>query len=192
MNIPSGTALKTGLDVAAVDFFALLKELEKRRTSGYLAITTAGEYGVEEGTLFFDEGKTVAAFYEYYYFKKTFYGREAFERILNSSAAQHGVLDVFELSMDQVHLVLAFNEAAISVPTDAELAPRKMVFNKDLEEKLKAAQVPETRGGLLKKYKLAGAVAEEKPLSPLKEVSLQQDFLEKLVGKEKKTFGALK
>jgi len=186
MNIPSGTPLKTGLDVSTVDFFSLLKELEKRKTSGYLAVTTAGNYGVEEGTMFFDEGKPVAAFYEYYYFKKNYYGREAFERVLNASASPHGVMDVFELSTDQVHLVLAFNESAISVPTEGELSTRKIIFNKEFEEKLKGALVPETRGGLLKKYKLASVMNEEQPASPLKELSLQQDFLDKLMAKQKK------
>lgn len=187
MNIPSGTPIKTGLEASAVDFFSLLKELEKRKTSGYLAITTAGEYGVEEGTLFFDEGKPVAAFYEYYYFKKTFYGREAFERVLNASASPHGIIDVFELSTDQVHLVLAFNESAISVPTEGETASRKIIFNKDFEEKLKGAQVPQTRGNLLKKYKLSSVMEEEKPVSPLKEVSFGGDLLGKLMSKDKKT-----
>lgn len=186
MNIPSGTPLKTGLDASSVDFFSLLKELEKRKTSGYLAVTTAGEYGVEEGTMFFDEGKPVAAFYEYYYFKKSFYGSDAFERVINASASPHGIIDVFELSADQVHLVLAFNESAISVPTEGEMVPHKLLFDKQFEEKLKNSQMPETRSGLLKKYKLAGVMAEEKPASPLKEVSFGQDYLEKLVAKEGK------
>ena len=186
MNIPSGTPLKTGLEVSSVDFFALLKEMEKRRTSGYLAIAIAGEYGVEEGTMFFDEGKPVAAFYEYYFFKKTFYGREAFERIVNASASLHGVIDIFELSTDQVHLVLAFNESAISVPTEGDISPRKVIFSKEFEERLKGALLPQTRGGLLKKYKLAGVMDEEKPVSPLKEVSFSEDFLQKLMAKDKK------
>ncbi len=189
MNIPAGTPLKTGLDVATVDFFSLLKDLGGRKFSGYLALAIAGERGIEEGTMFFDEGKPSAGVYEYYSFKKTFYGKEAFERILNASAAPHGAMDVFELSPDQVHLVLAFNEAAINVPAEGELAPRRIVFSPKYGEALAQAQAPQTRGELLKKYRLSAIAEDEKPpssaSSQLREVSFQQDFLEKLVKKEK-------
>jgi len=186
MNIPSGTPLKTGLSVSSVDFFSLIKELSTRKFSGYLAIAISGKAGVEEGTMFFDDGKPVGAEYEYYFFKKSFYGKQAFERVVNASAAEHGVMDVFELSADQVHLVLAFNEAIIFVPEQSELASRSVAFSQVFEDQVASSQVPVTRASLLRKYNISGVLEkQQKPQAVLREVPMQEDLLEKLVKQEK-------
>ncbi len=183
MNLPLGTALKTGLDVASVDFFALLKELHDKRFNGYVALAVQGASGIEEGTQLFDEGKPVASFYEYYRINKTLYGHGAFERVLNASAANAGVIEVFELSNEQVHLVVAFNEPAIFVPTETDLRPRQIVFSNSFEEAVRASTLSPTRGELLKKYRLSQAdvsTVETGGLSSLP-VGKAEDLLEKLV-----------
>lgn len=183
MNLPAGTPLKTGLDVANVDFYALVKELGKIGFNGYVCIATAGEAGFEEGTLMFDEGKPVASIYEYYKYRKTYFGDDAFKRVLNASAAKDGVVDVFELTKEQVHLVLAFNEKAISVPGAEELAPRKIEWTPQFERQAASSQIPLTRDQLLRKYKLA-EVKEQSESSGLEEVSLEKDPLAQIAGKK--------
>lgn len=176
MNLPSGIALKTNLDVAAVDFAALLAELEKRKFNGYACLCSAGNSGFEEGTLVFDDGKPVASIYEYYAFKKTFFGEQAFKRIANASCAATGVLDLFELSNEQVRLVLAFNERAIHVPDVKAIFSQKMVFSAALEEEAKSSMLPATKSELLKKYGLVDAgkapAAAQSLQSPVEEEDL--------------------
>ncbi|MFH1258101.1 MAG: hypothetical protein V1658_04130, partial [Candidatus Micrarchaeota archaeon] len=70
MNLPAGTVVKTAIDSATIDFAALLKELKDKAFNGYLTLTLQGVGGVEEGITVFDNGKIVAAFYEYLKYNK--------------------------------------------------------------------------------------------------------------------------
>lgn len=162
MNLPPGTMLKTGLDTATVNFSSLLKELAKKKFNGYVAMVIPGLGGLEEAILVFDEGRAVASSYEYMFYHKSMLGKEAFARVLNASASKSGVIDVIELSNEQVHLLLAFTEAAIYLPTDAELAAPIKEFTYDYEISMRSSQVPATREQLLKKYKLGEAAGSGK------------------------------
>ena len=59
MNLPSGTQIKTGIEVSNIDFVALLRELRSKLFNGYLSIAVQGIGGIEEGTVVFDNGKIV-------------------------------------------------------------------------------------------------------------------------------------
>ena len=183
MNLPAGTPLKTGLEVANVEFYALLKELDKLKFNGYVCLTVAGEKGFEEGAQIFDDGKPVASVYEYYKYRKTYYGEEAFNRVLNAAVAKEGIIDVFELSKEQVHLILAFNEKAINVPSPQQLAPRKLVHSPAYENQAASSLVPPTRDALLRKYKLAD-VKDTAESKDLEEIALDTDPLAELTGKK--------
>lgn len=120
MNLPGGKPLKTGLDVASTDFLKLLDELKLKKFSGYLCLTVKVE-GMEEGVLLFDAGKIVGSSYEYLRHGVKLSGEKAFVRVLNATAAKHGVMDLFMLNAEQVHLALAFNEDVVFVPNEASL-----------------------------------------------------------------------
>jgi len=165
MNLPSGSPIKTAIDVANVDFPALLNELLKKSFSGYLCIAVKGAGGIEEGTLLFDGKKITGSVYEYFKHNKTMLGKEAWVRTLNAAGAEHGVIDIYQLSSEQVELILAFNEQAIWVPSDKELRDLKVSkFSPSLEQQVAGAKQGE-KEELLKKYRLAGVkdrkVAEE-------------------------------
>ncbi len=147
--------MKTDLDSASVDFFALVAELGRHRFNGYFAICTSGEGGFEEGTMVFDDGKPVASFYEYYAYRRQYVGEEAFKRVLNAFSNVTGVVDILELSNEQVRLLLAFNERAIMVPAAKDLEPRAVPFSQAFEAEAKSSVVPLTKQELLKKYRLA-------------------------------------
>ncbi|MCX6767938.1 MAG: DUF2226 domain-containing protein [Candidatus Micrarchaeota archaeon] len=156
MNLPSGAPVKTGIDVASVDFPALLHELLKKGFSGYLCIAVQGAGGIEEGTLLFDGKKISGGFYEYFKHNKILMGKDAWARVLNAAGAEQGVVDIYQLSSEQVELVLAFNEQAIWVPSEKELRELKTAsFSPALEEQAKGMR-KEEKEDLLKKYKLAG------------------------------------
>ena len=126
MNLPSGKTLKTNLDTASPDLVALIDELRRKRFCGYLAITIKGQAGVEEGTVLIDTGKIVGTTYEYYAFNKELAGERAFQRVLNAASNKTGIIDVIELTVEQIHLGLAFHEDAVFVPSDESLRHIKL------------------------------------------------------------------
>ena len=113
MNLPSGLAMKTGIDVVTLDFAALVKELMHKKFSGYLCVTIQGDGGVEEGTLVFNGGKPTAAVYEYLRHNKAMFAKDAIPRIFNATTATYGVVDIYQLTPEQVQLILAFNENSV-------------------------------------------------------------------------------
>lgn len=158
MNLPSGKPFKTNLDNASTDVFKVIEELHRKRFSGYMALCVKGQKGLEEATLLLDEGKVVGAAYEYYGYQKTFAGDKAFQRFVNASAAKHGTLDVFELTSEQIHLALAFNEDVVFVPQDKEFHNVKVKeFSPFFEDEVKKeadAASPEDVSKKLKMYEL--------------------------------------
>ncbi|MFH1443253.1 MAG: DUF2226 domain-containing protein [Candidatus Micrarchaeota archaeon] len=163
MNLPAGTVVKTAIDSATIDFAALLKELKDKAFNGYLTLTLQGVGGVEEGITVFDNGKIVAAFYEYLKYNKQVMGDLAFQRVMNGSAAKHGIIDIYQLTNDQVQLILAFNEQAICLPSDADIKKlRAEEFSPFFEDQVKETAGVGSKGDLLKKFKLGDVDKKDK------------------------------
>jgi len=183
LNLPYGTPVKTGIDVAAVDFVALLKELLVKSFNGYACITINGGNGVEEGVVLFDNGKVVASFYEYFKHVKTVQGDHAFVRVMNASSAKDGVIELFQLSNEQVQLILAFNEQAISIPTEKDYKNFKTAsFSRTLEEQIRPPVENPSEAEVLKKYKITDAVEQaEAPATPVSP-PVSEDELKDLLG----------
>lgn len=158
INLPVGTAVKTNVELITVDFLALIFELKRKLFNGYLCLCIQGKEGIEEGTLVFDAGKIVASFYEYFKYNKVILGDKAFVRVMNASAAKNGVIDIYQLSNEQVQLILAFNEQAISIPSDSDLRRLKTEkFSDSFENEVKAElNIPQNKTDVLKKYKISG------------------------------------
>ena len=122
MILPPGQSVKTGIDLAGLDFQGLLKELARKSFTGYLALMVRGTGGLEEGTLIYDSGRIVACTYEYLRHDKLLFGSDAFPRIGNASAAKKGAVDIFQLSQDQVKLIAAFNDKMAFSPQDSDMS----------------------------------------------------------------------
>ncbi|HLC48091.1 MAG TPA: DUF2226 domain-containing protein [Candidatus Norongarragalinales archaeon] len=163
MNLPPGIIVKTGIDTATIDFAALLRELKDKVFNGYLAITVEGASAIEEGIVVFDNGKVVASFYEYFKYNKQVLGDLAFQRVMNAAASKHGVADIFQLTNDQVQLILAFNEQAICLPSEGDIKKlRSESFSPLFEEQIKDGEGTGTKTELLKKFKLGDVEKKEK------------------------------
>ncbi len=174
MNLPAGSVVKTDVDVASVDFLGLLKELKSKVFNGYLCIAVKGKTGFEEGVVVFDNGKVEAVAYDYLAFNKSVVGSKALARVVNASSAKQGVIDLFQLTNEQVQLIIAFNEQAIVVPNEDELKRLKTeVFSNSFEEEITGGKEAETEKDLLKKYKVSGVKVEKNE---------EQDELKKLLG----------
>ncbi|NUN11262.1 DUF2226 domain-containing protein [Candidatus Micrarchaeota archaeon] len=155
MNLPRGKPLKQGIDLATVNFKSLVKEIKSKNITGYLAIALKGNGGIEEGTIIFDNGKIVGCAYEYYKHEKTFMGKEAFPRVLNAIAAKQGVIDVYTLELEQVHLIFVVNEGMIFTPEENAIEKIKVEsFSPLFEEELKNTAQKKTKEDVLSKYKM--------------------------------------
>ncbi len=163
-SLPSGKMLNKNVDISNVDFLKALVQLQKKNFSGYVALCIKGVSGFEEGTVLFDSGKIVGCAYEYFKYAKEFQGTEAFQRILNAAAANIGVMDVVELTPEQVELVLAVNQKMIFVPDQKQMENVSVKEFSPLFEQQLAAEQPamrtESREELLKKYKMGGLTSE--------------------------------
>jgi len=155
MNLPSGKTLKTNLDATSTDFVALLDELRRKRFNGYLALAIKGQAGVEEGTILVDTGKVVGSTYEYYAYDREVAGEKAFQRMLNAATHKSGVIDVIELTPEQVHLALAFHEDAVFVPSEESLRHIKLpAYSPFFEDEIKKEVQTNKADALDKKYKM--------------------------------------
>ncbi len=167
MLLPPGQSVKTGIDLAGLDFSGLLKELSRKAFTGYLAVMIRGAGGLEEGTIIYDSGKVIACTYEYLRYDKLMFGSDAFPRIANATAAKKGVVDLYQLSADQVKLITAFNDKMAFTPKDSDMdAFHATDFSPFYEEQVKEPAAPEARAQLLKRLKLweaEGKVEEELP-----------------------------
>jgi len=165
--LPPGQSVKTGIDLAGLDFLGLQKELARKAFTGYLALMVRGAGGLEEGTLIYDSGKIVACTYEYLRHDKLLFGSDAFPRIANAAAAKKGVVDLFQLSQDQVKLITAFNDKMAFSPQESDMSAfHATEFSPFYEEQIKEPEKPEAREQLLKRLKLwetEGKAKEELP-----------------------------
>ncbi|MFH1106609.1 MAG: DUF2226 domain-containing protein [Candidatus Micrarchaeota archaeon] len=190
VSLPAGNAVKTGIDVAAIDFFSLLAELKAKVFNGYMCITVQGTGGLEDGSLVFDNGKIVASFFDYLRYDKRLLGEAALVRVFNASQARTGVIDIYQLTNEQVQLILAFNENAICIPSERDLVRFKsQPFSDEYEGQLAAFEPGENKSELLKKYKLGDMAADRLPQPPAVEspeaASDEEDLLAKLKKKRK-------
>ncbi len=186
INLPPGTAVKTAIDVATVDFVALVTELQKKSFNGYVCVSVMGTNGIEEGTFVFDEGKIAASLYEYFKYDKTMQGELAFPRVMNASGAKKGVIDIFQLTAQQVQLFLAFNENAIFVPAEKDLRNLKASeFSPFFEEQVKEEEKRETKTDLIKKLKLEDLKKEDERISE------ELEAVQSEAGDEEDLLGAL-
>lgn len=155
MILPPGQKVKGSIDVASLDFPALIEELSKKNFTGYVEIMIKGAGGLENGTLIFDAGKIVGATYDYMKYNNMLMGSDAFSRIVNASAAKKGVVDIYQLSAEQIKLTIAFNEKIVFIPAKSDMAKfTGVVFSPFFEEQIKEDEAP-SRSSVLKKLKIA-------------------------------------
>jgi len=110
MNIPVGTLKEEGSSLKDTNLPEKLSGLMKESFTGYIALTVEGRSGIEEGLAVLKNGLLVGTIYEYLKFNKSFYGKDALTQFFNSSLAEFGVMDIGQLSKQQVDLIVAFNE----------------------------------------------------------------------------------
>lgn len=161
MNIPVGNFLEKGADLKKIDLQKKAGDLSAKAFSGYLVLTIEGYTGIEEGVLLFRNGEMTGSVFEFIKFGETFFSDDALKLTANASKANHGIVDVIELSKQQAELVLAFNDKmAFPKAIQPKDLSRVVTSNYDIElvkkfvsDKIKKE---ESRFDIMKKLGLKG------------------------------------
>ncbi len=162
MNLPTGVVKVSSRNVRSFEAKRELDELSQSNFSGYVIESLFGLFGLEESCLLFKNGAGTGAIYEYYGIKTTLQGDEAVLHVLNAFSAEHGVLDLVELTSQQADLVTAFNaKLKLSKPIQKGQFRGlvKEQFDSSLGQGVAKQAKPEaeaTKESLFKRFGLAG------------------------------------
>jgi hypothetical protein len=129
MNFPVGQVLKKGELPTAVS--KVIQELSSSSFSGYI-IQSIKSWCVQEGVLFFRDGKVVASVVECILAQQILKSNEALSEFLNQTNAK-GYYQVVELSRSQVDLITAFDEKILFAGEIALKDVTKLIPNKFTE-----------------------------------------------------------
>ncbi len=160
MNFPQGTMRIMGKTPKQWDPKLELDVLAQQSFSGYVIETLYNGQGIDECALIFRLGQGIGATYELHASNQTVSGDASLVLIGNAFAVDAGMLDVIELSTQQVDLITAFNaKLKFSKPL------LKGQFRSLVKESFDAALLPRASGdsmasdskeSLFKKFGLAG------------------------------------
>ena len=139
MALPAGTIVEQGLILANTNVKNKISSLVNEQFTGYVAVTIEGESGMEEGSLIMEKGHVVGSTYESMKEDTFLYGDEALKKTLNALVAHYGVMDISQLTYQQLQLVLALEEKieVKSKPKDISKSIPKTFSAKTGKEKKK-------------------------------------------------------
>ncbi len=161
MNFPLGTLRLSGKTPKQWDPKTELDNLSQQNFSGYVIETLFNGQSIDECALVFRAGQAIGATYELHYSNQSVSGDASLSLIGNAFAAEAGMLDIVELSTQQVDLITAFNaKLKLSKPIirgqfrgmvkdafDSTLLPRTSV---------EGMAAVDSKESLFKKFGLAG------------------------------------
>jgi len=159
MNIPVGKVEEAQVHFSESQPLDKVKQLLQSGFSGYLVATTEGATGLEEGLLMLKNKEVVGAIFDALRINKQLYGVPALRSVLNLLKAGKGVFDLNVLSVQQIDLIMAFNEKIklpkpIAVQMLSKLAPSKYNPGFVSNELAVGMQATDTKSNLLKKLGL--------------------------------------
>ncbi len=161
MNLPAGVVRVLGKSVKLFDPKKELEDLSSSSFSGYVVETLFGELGLEESALVFRQGQGLGCVYEYYGAKQTLQGDDALVHVMNAYSTEHGVLDMVDLSVQQVDLITAFSPALKLTKPILRGQFKSLIkdsFDANLSKNVSPTRVTDSlsKESLFKKFGLAG------------------------------------
>lgn len=93
----------------------LFSDLMDTSFSGFVVLTIEGFSGIEEAIVFFREGTVCGSVYSYDSKDIVMFSQTAMDSSFNAFLAKHGVLDVVNLSRQQIDLILAL-DGRVGIP----------------------------------------------------------------------------
>ena len=159
MNLPSGRLIEQGLKLEIKAVLIRLKAMMEEDFTGYLILTTEGRTGLEESVLLFRKGGIAGSIFSFETAGKEVIGEKALTLSLNSFRSKYGIIDISALSIQQIDLIVAFNEELKIVKQYSFKEIEKMIppsFNQDYASDLSPDKKEPSRDDLFKEFGLAG------------------------------------
>ena len=110
MNIPINVPLVENIFLDQLMPDKLFIDLAQKQFSGYTYLAVSGKYGFEESIIIFTKGKVVGSIFLIDAYNLEMFGQVAFEFGINAFGNSEGLLNIYNLTDDQIKLILIFND----------------------------------------------------------------------------------
>jgi hypothetical protein len=158
MNLPTTKPIITNVFLDIIDPVKLFLDLNEKKFTGYLYLVVLKENFLEN-IIFLEKGNVVGSIYINDYYNFEIYGKDAFKLSINSISLKEGLFNIFQLTEEQLKLLLIFNEKIkylykITKKTINEktfIYDDKLIYNYLKEEKYKKEK---TKPELFEKFKI--------------------------------------
>lgn len=110
MNLPVTNPIVKNVFLEQVIPEKLFLDLQEKKFIGYLYLVVDGKYGFEESIIILSKGAVAGAIFLIESYEIELYGKEAITYCINSYGHNLGQFDIFELTDDQIKLILLFND----------------------------------------------------------------------------------
>jgi len=110
MNLPVTNPIVKNVFLEQIIPEKLFLDLQEKKFIGYLYLVVDGKYGFEESIIVLSKGAVTGAIFLIEPYEIELYGKEAITYCINSYGHKLGQFDIFELTDDQIKLILLFND----------------------------------------------------------------------------------
>jgi len=110
MNIPINVPLVENVFLEQLIPDKLFIDLSQKQFSGYTYLVINGKYGFEESIIIFIKGKVVGSIFLIDGYNLELFGGNAFVYGVNAYGHSEGLLNIYNLTDDQIKLILIFND----------------------------------------------------------------------------------
>jgi len=110
MNLPVSKPIVENVFLEVLEPNKLLSDFVNKKFTGFLYLVISSKNNFEENILFFEKGDVVGSIYLNNTCNLNINGLDAFKLSMNSLSFKDGILNIYELSGEQLKLILIFNE----------------------------------------------------------------------------------
>ncbi len=145
MNLPISKPVVENVFMDIIEPDKLLLDLNSKLFTGFMYLVTHTKKSFEENFILFLKGNVVGSIYISNNYNLEIYGEKAFELSINSLGYKDGLLNIYELSIEQLKLVLIFNEKIKYEKniTNKNISKLKFKYNENLLDEFIKDKIPE-------------------------------------------------
>jgi hypothetical protein len=158
MNLPISKPIIENVYLDDIEPVKLLSDLNKKQFTGYIYFVIHSLNNFEENILLFLKGNVAGSIYLNNTYNIEIYGKEAFDFSLNNLNYKDGSINIYELSAEQLKLILIFNDKIkFDYKFDEKsISKLKLKYNENLfKERLKNKILNvDLRGDLFDKFNI--------------------------------------
>ncbi|MDD4049392.1 MAG: DUF2226 domain-containing protein [Candidatus ainarchaeum sp.] len=110
MNLPISKPIVENVFLDVIDPVKLLSDLNQKQFTGFIYLTVHSLNNFEENILLFLKGNISGSIYLNNTYNVEIFGKEAFDFSINNLGYNDGIINIYELSAEQLKLILIFND----------------------------------------------------------------------------------